>query len=318
MATVLFIAGIENLTLQTAPGRGEMVANVFGVSTDAAFVRRLIPAEAHDAIGGIEMASLMSGRPVAHSKVLDHSFESEAEAQKDLTNWLTLITVFLQLIWFAKDNAAGLEFGYVIWTSSGRVMTTRNFLSMVARDVTMSATSQHLTAEEFRATRDLFQKEVADPAFVRSNPMRASRLDRAIYFVQAARLASHLPVKIANYCTALEALLSSDAAELTHKLSERAGWLLGRDVTERIDIVQRIKKAYSIRSKVVHGVADWGRDLSAAGDTAAFLDKTLRQLFALIRRSPDLYALFMQDNPAVKEKYDQLFLGLVLGEKLEF
>jgi hypothetical protein len=127
-------------------------------------------------------------------------------------------------------------------------------------------------------------------------------------------MAPHIQVKIANYCTALEALLSNDTSELTHKLSERAGWLLGRNMPERFDIVQRVRRAYSIRSKVVHGVADWGVDLGVATETAAFLDATLRQIIRLVRHDPHLYGLFTQDSESAKKKYDLWFAELVLGK----
>lgn len=52
----------------------------------------------------------------------------------------------------------------------------------------------------------------------------------------------------------LEALLSGKArGELTHRLSIRTALLLGRSLTERTEIAEKIRKFYQLRSDVVHG-----------------------------------------------------------------
>ncbi len=54
----------------------------------------------------------------------------------------------------------------------------------------------------------------------------------------------------------LEALLSGKArGELTHRLSVRTALLLGKDLSERTEIAEKIRKFYQLRSDVVHGSA---------------------------------------------------------------
>jgi hypothetical protein len=312
MQNAVFIAGIENLTFRTTPGRGDVVADAFSFTTDAAFIERLIPIEAQPSIGHLELSSLKNGRPVAYTKP-PTPFQSESDAHQDLINWLRLITVFLQHSWFVKDNAGGLELGYVIWSMRGQILTIRNFLGLVTTDAALTIATQALTTDEFRRTRELFNRDVAEPAISGKRQTKVTRLDRAKYFIQSARVAPHLPVKIANYCTALEALFSNDASELTHKLSERAAWFIGRNADERIDIFRKIKKAYGIRSKVVHGVSDWGTDMDLARDTSLFLDQTLRRVFTAISNDQTTYEMFVQDSEPARRKHEDYFLALVMA-----
>jgi len=62
----------------------------------------------------------------------------------------------------------------------------------------------------------------------------------------------------------LEALLSGRArGELTHRLSIRTALLMGRSLTERQEIAQKVRKFYTMRSDVVHGSADVKEDAIA-------------------------------------------------------
>jgi len=192
-------------------------------------------------------------------------------------------------------------------------MTTRTFLGFVFTEADMASTDRRLSADEFRETRALFQKNVVEPATGGRKSTKVSRLERAHYFVQAARVASHVPVKIANYCTALEALFTNETSELTHKLSERVAWFIGIDTDERVDVFQRMKKAYGIRSKVVHGSTDWGKDTHVASETSQFLDSLLRTVFRRIHADPTLEDLFAGDTEPLKRKHEEYLLGLVLG-----
>lgn len=58
---------------------------------------------------------------------------------------------------------------------------------------------------------------------------------------------------ILDIAIALEIVYGLDKGELTHKLSARAGWYLGKDYEERNQIRDKIKRFYKLRSCIVHG-----------------------------------------------------------------
>src|SRR5262245_35299621 len=130
MKSPLFIAGIENLSLKTTPKRGDSVANAFWVTTDPQFVKELIPESTRDSMGTLELRSLLDGKPVAYTR-FDVAITDDTEAHKHLEAWLRIVTTFLHHIWFCKDHAANLEFGYLVRPVEGGLRITRNFLGMI-------------------------------------------------------------------------------------------------------------------------------------------------------------------------------------------
>ena len=122
-------------------------------------------------------------------------------------------------------------------------------------------------------------------------------------------MAPDLAVKVANFCSALEALFSSGETELTHKLSERVACFLSDDPADRWRTYRDLKAAYSIRSKTVHGDRiTKGRD--TLDQTTEKLDSLLRKILRRILEAPALQERFMGQEPKDMRDY---FLGLVLG-----
>jgi hypothetical protein len=60
---------------------------------------------------------------------------------------------------------------------------------------------------------------------------------------------------IIDYMIALEALLLQEQQELAYKLALRGTALLGENPDSRLEVFSRLRKAYSVRSKIVHGDA---------------------------------------------------------------
>lgn len=105
------------------------------------------------------------------------------------------------------------------------------------------------------------------------------RLERTFKFLVRALQTHQVDIKMLFYINALEALFSSDSIEISHKVSERISLLLGDDFVSRVFIYEKIKKSYSIRSKIVHGapLSDSDVDLISRSE---FLDSLLRKIFS--------------------------------------
>ena len=59
--------------------------------------------------------------------------------------------------------------------------------------------------------------------------------------------------RVLDVSIALEILYSLDSLEITHKLSTRAGWYLGRNANDRLRIRKLVTEFYGLRSDVIHG-----------------------------------------------------------------
>lgn len=306
----LFIAGLENLRIKTAPGRGDRVGDLFLITSDSLFVKDLLPQWAHQSMGSIEVRSLLDGRPVAYVPI-ELAFQGEDQAHGKLIAWLRYLNLFLHHIWFVKDHAINTEMAYACWWQSHEdVVTTRSYIGGVLT-TTSDGTTPPTTLEhgEFTASRELFLRFL--PRFEPSHRKPLSRLDRAFYFIQAARASNEPAIKVANYCTALEALFSNDSQELSHKLAERISWMLCAGPEERLDTFRRIKAAYGVRSKVVHG-SGWQGDSSVPG-TSRYLDQVLRTLFVRLRKDDTPREVFEAVGQKAKERHEEFCQRLSLG-----
>jgi len=60
-------------------------------------------------------------------------------------------------------------------------------------------------------------------------------------------------MKIAMYIPIFESLFSSENTEISHKVAERCSYYLGGSREDKIKNYDTVKKAYDIRSKLLHG-----------------------------------------------------------------
>jgi len=96
-------------------------------------------------------------------------------------------------------------------------------------------------------------------------------------YVCQARFINALTIKVLMYITAMEALVSTSTAELSHQVAERVAILLSADVDERLNIYNEIKKGYGVRSKAAHGEPLKGTEQDVK-DLLTRLDDYMRRL----------------------------------------
>ena len=113
---------------------------------------------------------------------------------------------------------------------------------------------------------------------------------------------------MALYCSSLEVLFSTDASEMTHKIAERVAAFLAESAPERLSTFHAIKKAYSIRSKVLHGDVIYEKLLAELPAACVELDQLLRRV-ALKQLSHEAVAVIFE---AKKEFLEEYLLSLTL------
>jgi hypothetical protein len=101
---------------------------------------------------------------------------------------------------------------------------------------------------------------------------------------------SRLEDRHIDYWTALEALfLRVDEGELRYRAALLTARFIGVDLADRLDLFEKIKKSYDLRSKIVHGASPPKKmDVPAMINwTAALLRRVLRRC-VVEHQSPDL------------------------------
>lgn len=175
--------------------------------------------------------------------------------------------LFTHHLWLVKDNNVYVRDGFLL-------AYERNFEDGFTYKASLSAIFSYSNGERkeslfsdeeiFSAIRDLEPykiDEFDDERFNLKYPdsdlffknKGSERMNRSSYFTVVARASSTLPIKIVNYCTALECLFTIGTSEINHKIAERVAIILGTSVETKVQLFNLIKQAYKIRSHIVHG-----------------------------------------------------------------
>lgn len=315
---LIALSGIE---IVEPLGRGDQLATGLFLTNDKSVIKPLLTPSFADAVGGLEFFHLLNADTAIY---LDGSTDVALDSRTSLRMLdlvLKMAGMFLDALWFVRDNAVNFELGFVdVLPPNAPSETHSNFLARVVRFADGRGERVKFTRAELREARELF-RDVIFPAMANtehgaeeSSPLIEApkiaarsgvpRITRALYFLMLARSLSDPGLRIALYCSLLESLFSTDSAEITHKISHRIAIFLGTTVEERRAVFGMVKKAYTVRSKVIHGDVlgkDSVRDIHS---TAVETDDFVRRILRKIVRSEALSEVFA----AKKERLDEFFL----------
>ncbi|TPG92425.1 hypothetical protein EEL32_01465 [Brevibacillus laterosporus] len=230
---------------------------------------------------------------------------------------MSLGQIFNTMLWLIKDHAVNTETGFLYLFNEEVTshQVTSNSRQIRFTNASGKHTPTKFTSKEIDQSIELmsmFNKNIIRTVDAQSSlsavNTSASRIERFIYFLQASRSQSHLPSKIALYCTMLETLLSTSSSEITHKISERAARMIGETPEKRIEIYNTVKKVYKIRSSIVHGSTIDKKLTNQITDLSIWMDDLLRKIFIKIIYDYNLQVLF--DHGEQKE-LEEWFTNLI-------
>ena len=231
---------------------------------------------------------------------------------------LAWIDTLLKNAWLIKDHAMQCDAAFLRVETADGVSWTRNYLAVAPslsdgyayadRGIRMSIDE----LKKWGQTDDLVEGYLSEAA---SSSMRFmmekgyARSGRAMQFIVAARQSQNLAFKIANYCSALETLFTTDSTELAHKLAERVAFFLGERGDNRRDVFAMVKSAYNLRSKLVHGDTLKQNQIDALTAISRECDGALRRILWEIFNSADLKKIFDAHDNAIEDYFADLILG---------
>jgi len=328
---VLLVAGVYDLWIPESTGRGILLdENLYLTNQCSTELGKLLSREFQAAIGTIERSHLLKGNAAAYWK----NVPNQADPQPILKRWLQLLDAFFMALWTVRDNAVNCELGFVEHDVPGHGLAhSSNFKA--ALFVTARGKRERVTfsLEEVRLAREYFEKFFLSASFgipleqggqfQQSHIQAASRaavasakgvhrIQRLMYFLTAARCSPDLGVKISLYMTCLEIMFSDkNVTEVSHRMSERVAFFLFRDPSERLEKYGRLKKAYDVRSKVVHGSVVSEGTQKEMPDVASDIDGLLRELVLRLMQDAAARAVFDLDDKAFEAYFARLTLGAV-------
>jgi hypothetical protein len=313
----IFLAPIHGIRIDEKLGRGDRIDESLVLTNDQRVVASLIPAKFERYMGTVERDALFRAGLVVYGKLSGADCPSSPmEAEQFVADQLLRLHQITNTFWMIRDNAIKIENGFFVGPdfASSRIYS---FLTSLAdgRDDIVT-----FSRDELRMVRDIHYDEDADTSdWQAATEVVAPDMvsfSRALFFVGAARLSHYMSVKIANYCSAFESLLVSNATELTYRLSQRVAWLLGATPEERWQIFHQLKTAYDIRSKAVHGSYMNQKKLTSDLVSAVLAcDNILRAVFRTLIGDPALKN-FAFGHTKKADDFEERLLRLTLGEAL--
>jgi hypothetical protein len=301
------------LTEQTS-GAIQLLPGVH-ISNDPAVKARFLTPELARAVGAIELAHLREEANIVFGE-FDAEDLKDAPPEVFLVVVLAWIDLLLKNAWLVKDHAMECDAAFLRVEMSTGTSWTKNFLAVRpsfadgSTAVSVEMTPAELT--QWIATNDLVETylHAAGSSSLRFMMEKGySRSGRAMQFVVAARRAQDLAFKIANYCSALETLFTTESTELAHKLAERVAFFLGARGFGRRTVFATVKLAYGVRSKLVHGDTLKPGQVESLPGLSGQCDVFVRSILSAIFHSPELLDLFDGGSDSIESYFAQLILG---------
>jgi hypothetical protein len=315
-----FFCGLDQISLPMTTRRGERFLETYYLTRDQCRIVELV-SEFRDALGSVEVAYLRNraNAVIYRNGSLECPSASEEHVskalEKQLTDDMLAIKSLEMALWMIKDNACHFDRCWIAGTLNGRTIVSNNVWASrfscadgFHRDVSFSS-DELRTARRSCRPLAMHLEEIDAPTALIKTMLRFQRFE---YFVGAARATNDVAVKIAQYCSGLEALVSTSQQELSHQVSERVASVLVEPGLKRIATFKLVKTAYGFRSKCVHGASFKPAEFDQLRDCSTQIDEVCRALQALYL---DTDQSFRSAVEGPDQNFSEFFMGVVLGTR---
>lgn len=278
-------------------------------------IKKLFNEDIRLLIGGIEYQHISKSKSILY---FEYSNDDIKQHFSDINNlqFLNLILLwtddFLKSTWLIKDNCISCDTAYLIddvKLENGECSSQRlNYLHTATTGgiykTTFSKAEILDTIKIHEKLQDhLISKDSSSLKF--SMIKDFSRIGRFMFFIKNGRESRNLGHKLLNYCSALEALFSSDNTEIAHKIGERAAFFMCEE-RKKIEIFSLVKKAYEIRSKLTHGASIDNKLIEKMPEISFEIDSLLRAIILKIMNNDSLIEIFESNNQILNDYFNEL------------
>jgi hypothetical protein len=253
-------------------------------------------------IGDMEYSFFFSGKPVVIKEI---NLKDANDPMLELKVFLYTLQSLFVSFWAYKDSCVDTEMGFLLTpTDVHSNMIKLGFINSDCKKNILKVDFKEcntIVREYYNNFDRNVKNQIGSPTILNKE---TSKLWRAIYHFGRARSSSTFELKISDYCSGFEALLSTSPNEIAHQLADLA-LLTESTIEKRIEIYRSIKKIYGVRSKVVHGSPIDDKELC---DYCKLSDTIARTVFNKIHKDRELFELFDTNKP---DRIDEYFLNLL-------
>lgn len=315
------LCGIDQISLPMTSRRGERFFDDYYITRDRDKIIELV-GHFGDALGSVEAKYLVYGaNAVIYRNSSLESTGSDTQnisiaLEKQIIHDMLVIKGLESALWMIKDNACHFDRAWIAGTVNQKQLVHSNFWASRNSSAQGSFEAVCFSSDELKIARSsrrpigVHLKGVDTPTALSKGSQRFQRFE---YFLQAARTTLDIAMKIAQYCSGLEALVSTSQQELSHQVSERVAALLVGPGAKRVAIFKLVKKAYGFRSKTVHGASFTPAEVAQLCDCAKIVDQLCRALQALYFDSDPSFRSAVEGKD---EQSSAFFIEAVMGGRI--
>ena len=325
MNSTLILTQFNNLTLDVSSRQTEWeLMPGLTLSTRKERLRTFLTKDVEAAIGKIGSQALLDSDHFVFGVFSDTEtnelFPSECQQPQATKMVLEMVLIwlrsFLRASWLIKDNCMSIEGAFAIYPHEGPpLVASSNALHEL--NITCNGHKSEecrLTAANLSELIDLHHCVETELWMCRDKhgegiQGKHSRIVRCFDFLQCARTSYSIPLRMAHYCSAFEALFASSTTELSHRLSERIAHFAGVPPEQRITAYGVAKHAYALRSQVVHGSSLSKSLIPNIHLMCSETDDLLRTILRRIIAEKEMLALLSSSD----EDIDAFFLDRLMG-----
>ena len=212
-----FLCRLNYIEIKGNLGRGERISEEFFITNDRERITGLLDPRFIGTMGSLEYNFIRTAPVVAYSRI---DLPAHSTEHKKLVEHLLILDAFEDVFWLHTDNCVGHELAFLC--------TKQGIFSNIYQGIrSRSDGTQHtvtLSADQIREIVRLFRETLLPDVSVQvrvHTKANSSRFTRALSLIGRAQKTTLLAEKITFYCSALEALLSTSQAELSHQIAER-------------------------------------------------------------------------------------------------
>jgi len=309
---VLFVTAIQDLKISENLGRGDKISTELLITNDSSLIKGLLNREFSALAGIIETNFILNSDLIIYGE--NNVNDKEFDAQDYLNRQMMASKFFLNFIWLIKDNSVNFDMAFLQYFEPRGIRVHKNYVSTVYSNCHGNRDKITLSRDELKLARKIFRERFSKgPVELQKGTRLQKGIDRVsivFYFLQSARSNSDLAIRIVDYCTCFEALFSTSTAELSHQLAERIALFIGDSSKERRDIFNKIKEAYGIRSRIIHGDLLTPSKINRLYNISETCDNFLRRILYKLFLDIELSNIF--STPP--NELDDYFLDLILAK----
>jgi hypothetical protein len=314
----LFLTVLHNLKLEGELNKGKEILPGTRISNNSTLVKEVLESILFKEVAGFHSIDEFANSVYLYKRgdfdLLKVSSQEERHDSDYTFYFLREAQFFVNELWKMKDNSVYVRDGFLILYEDDieNGITYKGALSSVNSNSQGEIIETLFTNEQIDKVIRAFVEDGEIPSidnFIEGGktPNKelffkgSIRAERAFYFILDARRASHLPIKIVSYCTALECFFTTDNTEVNYKIAERVALLLGTSSENKKELFNTTKKAYGIRSKIIHGSSLKEKE-GLLKELSVKLDDILREII-----SKDIKEFVLEDNKLSEYFLDRLF-----------